>query len=127
MTAHEWSPPYTAWTYLGLGLALLALLLLARRWARSPSARCWRLLLLRAGVLALLVGILLNLVRVTETRLPPQTPEVVYLVDCSRSMALDRPVSRLERVKQVMGESLRRLPRAGPRLSLYGFGEDLAA
>src|SRR5437763_1721129 len=64
MTAHEWSPPYTTWTYLGLGLALLALLLLARQWARSPSARSWPLLLLRAGVLALLLGILLNLVRV---------------------------------------------------------------
>jgi uncharacterized membrane protein len=127
MTLHEWSPPYGAWVYLALGLALLALLLLARRVARSPSARGWLLLVLRAAVLALLVFVLLNRVRVRETRLPPRAAEVVCLVDCSRSMALDRPVTRLDQVKQAIAAAQRRLPPEGPRLRFLRFGEDISA
>jgi uncharacterized membrane protein len=127
MSTHEWSPPYGPWIYVGLGLALATLLLLARRLARSPVARHWLLLLLRGGVLALLLLVLLNLVRVTEWRLPPRPPEVVYLVDCSRSMALDRPVSRMQQVRQAIDHSRRRLPPNGPRLSTYRFGDQLQA
>src|SRR6516225_7122377 len=127
MTASQWSPPYGPWTYVGLGLGLAVLLLLARRFARSPSARNWLLLLLRGAVLSLLVLVLLNLVRVTETQLPPRPPEVLYLVDCSRSMALDRPVSRLDQVQQAIAQGQRRLPPNPPRVSLYRFGTDLAA
>jgi uncharacterized membrane protein len=85
------------------------------------------LLLLRGAVLSLLVLVLLNLVRVTETQLPPRPPEVLYLVDCSRSMALDRPVSRLDQVQQAIAQGQRRLPPNPPRVSLYRFGTDLAA
>jgi uncharacterized membrane protein len=127
MTALEWSPPYGAWTYIAAAVVLAALLLLARRWARSPAARGWGLLLLRGAVLALVLLILLNLVRVTETRLPPRVPEVVYLVDCSRSMALDRPQSRLDQVKQAIAQAGLRLPPDPPRVSLYRFGDQLAA
>jgi uncharacterized membrane protein len=126
MTAHEWSPPYPAWVYLTLAVAVTGILLLARRLARAPAARSWLLLLLRAGVLALLAAILLNLVRVTETRLPPRTPEVVYLVDCSRSMALDRPTCRLDQVKLVLTQAERQ-PRTGPQphTTLYRFGDQM--
>jgi hypothetical protein len=127
MTSLQWSPPYGAWTYLAACVALLALLLLARRWARSPAARGWALLVLRGGVLALVLCILLNPVRVTETRLPPRVPEVVYLVDCSRSMALDRPQSRLDQVKEAIARSDRRLPPDGPHVNLYRFGDQLSA
>jgi uncharacterized membrane protein len=128
MTAHEWSPPYAAWVYIGAALALVVFLLLARRFARSPVARNWLLLLLRGGVLALLLAILLNFVRVTEARLPPRTQEVVYLVDCSRSMALDRPTSRIDQVKQVIDRAQRlQPPGPRPRTSLYRFGEQLTA
>jgi uncharacterized membrane protein len=128
MTAPEWSPPYAAWVYVGIGLALTALLLLARRAARPPAARHWAFLLLRAGVLAVLLVILLNCVRVTETRLPPRAAEVVFLADCSRSMVLDRPVSRLDQVKQAIGKSQRLLKAdPPPRISLYRFGDRLAA
>jgi uncharacterized membrane protein len=128
MTAPEWSPPYPAWIYVALAVAAVGFLLLARRLAPAPAARSWLLLFLRAGVLVLLAAILLNFVRVTETRLPPRLPEVVYLVDCSRSMALDRPTSRLDQVKQVIGQAERQA-QSGPRLStrLYGFGEDMKA
>jgi hypothetical protein len=127
MTSLQWSPPYSAWVYVAAGVALAVLLLVARRWARSPAARGWALVLLRAGVLALLLFILLNLVRVTETRLPPRVPEVVYLVDCSRSMALDRPHSRLDQVKQAMAQSERRLPPQPPHINLFRFGDELTA
>src|SRR5262249_53362161 len=105
MSPHEWASPYGVAVYVGLGPALVILLLLARRFSRSPSARRWSLLLLRAGVLATLVLILLNLVSVSEAQLPPHAPEIVYLVDCSRSMALDRPLPRSESVKQTIAWS----------------------
>jgi uncharacterized membrane protein len=128
MPPHEWALPYGVAVYAGLGLALVVLLLLARRFARSPSARRWSLLVLRAGVLATLVFILLNLVSVSEARLPPRAPEVVYLVDCSRSMALDRPLPRLEIVKQAIARSGRLVTaNPPPRVSMYRFGEGLAA
>ncbi len=127
MTTYEWSPPYNFWTYLGLGLALLALLLLARWSARTPAARSWTLLLLRGSVLALLIGILLNLTHVTEARLPALAPEVVYLVDCSRSMALDRPISRLQQVKQVIEQGHHARTADAVRLSIYHFGDRLTA
>jgi uncharacterized membrane protein len=128
MTSYDWSPPYAAVVYLGLALGLVALLLLARRAARSATARSWGLLLVRMGVLAVLLAMLFNPVRVTETRLPPRTPELVYLIDSSRSMALDTPTSRLERVKQVLRQT-RRLANgsSSTRVTLYRFGQELVA
>jgi uncharacterized membrane protein len=128
MTPYEWSPPHIAVVYLALGLGLIVLLLLACRFARSSTARSWPLLLVRAAVLAVLLVLLSNPVRITETRLPPRTPEVTYLIDCSRSMALDRPTSRLEQVKQTLARGTRALPKnTGPRISLYRFGNELVA
>src|SRR5262245_42439204 len=128
MTPHEWASPYGVAVYIGLGLALVISLLLARRFARSPSARRWSLLVLRACVLATLVFILLNLVSVSEARLPPHSPEVVYLIDCSRSMALDRPLPRLEVVKRAIAGSGRLVTVSpSPRVSMYRFGEGLKA
>src|SRR6516165_4618039 len=128
MTPLEWASPYGVSIYVGLGLALVVLLLLARRFARSPSARRWPLLVLRAAVLATLVLILLNLVSVSVARLPPRAPEIIYLVDCSRSMALDRPVARLDVVKQAIVRSGRLTTTSPPpRVRMYRFGEGLAA
>jgi uncharacterized membrane protein len=126
MSFSEWSPPYGPWLYVGLGLGLAAILLLARQVARSPAARNWLLLLLRGGALAVLLLVLLNLVRVTEWRLPPRPPEVALLVDCSRSMALDRPASRMQLVRRALDRA-RRLPPGGPRLTAYRFGDQLRA
>jgi uncharacterized membrane protein len=126
MSFSEWSPPYGPWLYVGLALGLAAVLLLARQVARAPAARNWLLLLLRGGALALLLLVLLNLVRVTEWRLPPRPPEVALLVDCSRSMALDRPASRMQLVRRALDRA-RRLPPGGPRLTAYRFGDQLRA
>jgi uncharacterized membrane protein len=128
MTRFEWSPPYEFVVYVGAGVALLALIVLAYRLAKSPTARRWPLIVVRVFVLAALVGLLLNPVRVREERLPPRRPGVVYLVDCSRSMALDSPISRLEQVKAVLDESNQSLQApTSPRIALYRFGQELAA
>jgi uncharacterized membrane protein len=128
MTTLEWSPPFSMWLYVALAGGAIAFLLLARRLASATAARSWVLLLLRAGVVFLLAVILLNLVAVAETRLPPRTPEIVYLVDCSRSMALDRPTSRLDQVKQTMDQAEHATStQPAPRTSLYRFGDHLTA
>jgi uncharacterized membrane protein len=124
---HEWASPYSAWLYVGLGLVLVALLLLVRRAGRVPAARRWPLFLLRACVLGLLLVILLNPTRVTEAHLPARMPEIVYLVDCSRSMALDRPVSRLDQVKQVIRQGQPPQSADGPPIRYYHFGDRLLA
>jgi uncharacterized membrane protein len=128
MTAYQWSPPYLAVAYIGIGLALLCALFLARQFARSPTAKRLPLLIVRGGVLALLLILLLNPVQVSQTRLPPHVPEMVYLVDCSRSMALDQPQNRLEQVKDAIEKS-KHLPRKGaqPKVTLYSFGSELLA
>jgi uncharacterized membrane protein len=128
MTPLQWSPPLPAAGYLGLALGLVFLILLARHWASSPTARSWLLLLLRAVVLAFLLAVLVNPVQVAESRLPPRPAEVAYLVDCSRSMALDRPVQRMAVVKQAIEQAQRRIPADRlPHISLYGFGQQFAA
>ena len=81
---------------LGCALALW----LARRWATSPLARNWLLIVLRAVVLGLLVSLALESDGgQAKSPSPPQPAEMVYLVDCSQSMGLDRPISRLDQVK----------------------------
>jgi uncharacterized membrane protein len=128
MTTYEWSPPYLTVVYVGVGAVLLILLVLARRFAKSQTARSWPLLLVRVSVLAILVLLLLNPVRVREDRLPPRLPAVAYLVDCSRSMALDAPVSRIEQVKGALTQSKKLLPQTSqPRVGLYRFGQELLA
>jgi len=128
MTQHEWARPYSVTVYVALGLCLFVFLLLARQFSRFPSARRWSLLILRGGVLATLVFILLNLVSVTESREPPRVSEIVYLLDGSRSMALDRPLARIDAIKQLIVRSDRLVTaKPAPRLSMYRFGEGLAA
>ncbi len=127
MAGYDWFPPYAAEVYVGVGVGLLFCLLLARRLSRAAAGRRWALVLLRGLVLAGLVFILLNMVRVSETHLPAQQPEFVYLIDCSRSMALDRPLSRLDQVKQAIRQAEDGLPASRPRISLYRFGSRLLA
>src|SRR5262245_14870624 len=96
----EWSPSESHAAFLLLVIGLTAALLLSRRVAISPTARSWTLVVLRVCVLAILVMILANPVRISESRTPPLLPSAVYLVDSSRSMALEKPTSRLEQARQ---------------------------
>jgi len=82
MSSFDWSPNHGNAVLLGLAGALALILLLARRLARSPIARSWPLLIVRGAVLAVLLALILHPVRMSKTRLPPQAPEICYLVDC---------------------------------------------
>lgn len=125
----DWSSPYSAWIYVALGLGCLALIALARRWAISAPLRRWTLFVPRLLVLGLLLVILLNPVLRQEHRLPPQPSQVIYLVDSSRSMGLEAPVSRAQQVQQMIAEVDRRLATttSRPRIQLFRFGNDLAS
>ena len=124
----QWSLPYSWMVYAALAAGLCALLWAARRWAISPKLQSWLLLAPRAVVLAVLLLVLLGPIRRSEEQLPPRQPSVAYLIDCSESMALDRPESRLDRVRRTIAEADRLLPAGDrPRVQWFRFGEGLSA
>jgi uncharacterized membrane protein len=125
MSTLQWLPPYSTAIYLGLLAGCVLVLWLARRWATSPLARSPLLLVLRAIVLSLLVLMLLNPVRRTELRSPPRPADMVYLVDCSKSMGLNRSGNRLEQVKDALRQCT--APRSSVRPSVFRFGRQLGA
>src|SRR5205085_1406022 len=124
----EWSRPYSPWLYLSLVVAMVLLVVVARRTAISDRLRSWLLFIPRAIVLALLVCILLNPVRRTEHRLPSQPPQVQFLVDASRSMALEQPVSRAAQVQRTIQEVHAELKQPdNAQVQLFRFGDRLAS
>lgn len=124
----EWSPSQPSTYYIALAVGLGASLFLARRLATIPAARSLLLLALRTAILAMLFFILLEPVRVTEDHLPPQPARAVYLVDRSRSMGLDRPVSRLDQARQTIKSAEAKVPiELRPKTELYAFGDDIQA
>ena len=73
---------------------LTCLLFLAFRFASAPTARSKALVALRAGSLGMLILILLNPVRLLQVKRARPAPTAVFLIDRSRSMSLEAPVSR---------------------------------
>ena len=124
----EWSPSHSASYYVILAALVAVSLLLARRFAKVPAGRSLLLFGLRAAVLTVIFLILLEPVRVTIFRGPEQPPSAVYLVDCSRSMALEQPISRLDQARRTIAAAEAQLG-AGiqPKIELYGFGDDVQA
>src|SRR5438045_4169889 len=98
----EWSSPYPGWVYLILGAGFVVLIAIARRTAISDRLRRWWLFLPRLMVLSLLLLVLLNPVERRELRLPDQPAQVPFLIDASRSMALEQPQSRSLQVQQAI-------------------------
>ena len=124
----EWSRSNPIEFALAVGFALFALLILARRTARTADARSLLLTGLRASALAVLVAILIDPVETTRRRLPGERPTAVYLVDGSRSMGLERPTSRLDRVDRVIARAEGSIgPERLPSIERYRFGRSLAA
>jgi hypothetical protein len=124
----EWAPSHPSVYYVAFAAGLCAALFLARRFATVRTAGSLLLLGLRAAVLAILFVILLEPVRVTATRLPEQPPTAVFLVDRSRSMALEAPNTRLNQARQTIQLAEAQLPvQSRPKIELYGFGEDMQA
>jgi uncharacterized membrane protein len=123
-----WSHPHDGRLYLTLAVVLAGILVLASRLANAPSARSKVLLVLRALAVGVLVLILLNPVRVQETRYRGPEPAAVFLLDESRSMSLEKPFSRAQAVDRLIQNAEAMMPaQARPEIQTFGFGSDLVA
>lgn len=125
----EWSSPYSEWVYLVLAFGIVVLIGVARQTAISSRLKQWWLFLPRAIVLSLLLGVLLNPVERREHRLPDQPAQVQFLVDSSRSMALEQPLSRSMQVQQAIQVVDAQLQQQAdrPRVQLFRFGYQLSS
>ncbi len=125
----EWSVPYSGWLYFAVAAGMVALIFLARWTAISDRLRSWSLFAPRLLVLLLLLMVLLNPVQRREHRLPDQPAQVMFLVDSSRSMALEQPQSRSLVVQQTIQEVDSQLHRHAnrPRVQLFRFGQQLSS
>ena len=123
-----WSHPHDGRFFLALAMGLVGFLVLASRFARAQSARGIVLLVLRALALGVLVLILLNPVRVQETRHRGREPAAVFLLDESRSMSLESPRTRAQSVDELIRKAEAGLPDVRrPPILRFGFGTELAA
>ncbi len=125
----EWASPYSIWIYLALVVGIAALIVVARWTAISGRLQSWWLFVPRLIVLGLLLVILFNPVQRSEHRLPNQPAQVQFLVDASRSMALDQPLSRSLQVQQTIQKTSSSLQSQtdAPRVQLYRFGNQLSS
>lgn len=126
---HEWSSPYPGWVYLVLAVGIVVLIGVARHTAISSRLKQWWLFLPRVIVLSLLLWVLLNPVERREHRLPDQPAQVQFLVDSSRSMALEQPISRSLQVQQAIQVVDAQLQQQAdrPRVQLFRFGHQLSS
>jgi uncharacterized membrane protein len=129
-TTLQWASPFS----LSLVLALVVLaglgLIVLRRAAGRPLALARRpaLLLIRLLIVAILVLIVINPVRVAVTPGILERPRVIYLVDTSQSMALGQKASRWNQVETTIRDAERlRDSRTGAQVSVFRFGSRLAA
>jgi uncharacterized membrane protein len=124
----EWSSPYSAWLYVALAAGVATLIFVARRTAISDRLRSWLLFVPRLAVFTLLIVILLNPVLKHELRLPAQPAQVHFLMDVSRSMAFDQPVSRMAHIQTALSGMNNWLTGPDrPRVQLYRFGDQLSS
>ncbi len=124
----EWFSPYPRWVMLLLVFGIAMLLWQARRMAVSDRLRSAWFFIPRTLTLSLLVLILMNPTQRREHRLPPEPAEVVFLMDASRSMALDMPDSRAAQVGYALDDLQPILTAAdAPRVQMYRFGNELAS
>jgi uncharacterized membrane protein len=124
----EWSSPYSGWLYAVVAVGIAVLVYAARRIAISDRLRSWLLFVPRLAVFALLVLILLNPVLKRELRLPAQPAQVHFLMDVSRSMAFDQPVTRMAHIQTALAGMNNWLTGPDrPRVQLYRFGEQLSS
>ncbi len=123
-----WDPPFSSAVIYCAAGAAVAVLLLAWRWALQPSGRGLKFFVPRLMSWGLAGVILANPVTEQSRELPPQPARVTALVDCSRSMGLDHPETRLESARNALhiNESLLD-PAHGADLQLFTFGEQLSS
>jgi hypothetical protein len=123
-----WSHPHDALFYLAIAVGLAGVLVVAFRFAATRKARSIALLALRAAALGVLVLILLNPTQANhEKQIGPQ-PMALFLLDQSRSMSLESPISRSQAARQMIRRAEDLVPPdRRPAIQKYGFGRDLSA
>jgi len=122
-------PPVSLALVGALAVVLLVLLVLARWFVGPPTslARRWGLLIVRALVVAILLAILANPVRLDELPGLVERPKVVYLLDASQSMALGDDTSRWDEALGTIRTANGLVPRESqPQLSMFRFGRRLS-
>jgi uncharacterized membrane protein len=118
-------------TEIALGLAVglpLAVLLLARLLGRANAvSRRWSLWILRGTVLAVVVVVLANPVRIDELPGPVERPEMFYLLDTSSSMQMGSPLSRWEESLRLIDEARKEAGATPAVPKAFRFGQRLTA
>ncbi|NLS95248.1 MAG: hypothetical protein GXX96_24080 [Planctomycetaceae bacterium] len=122
--------PVSLLEIVGCAVAALAVLFLLRRFVGPPLAlaRQPALWVLRGLILAILLAILANPVRVDRSSGDVRRSSVFYLLDTSASMALGESESRFEQAAGMIREVDQRLTaEERPEISVYRFGQRLEA
>ncbi|HWB10212.1 MAG TPA: hypothetical protein VG826_13360 [Pirellulales bacterium] len=125
----EFLPPLSFAAALAVVLSVALGVLLMRRLLGPANAvsRRWSLWVLRGAILAVVLVVLLNPVRVDELPGPVERPEIFYLLDTSASMQMGSPKSRWDESLETIAEA-RRLAASSPALAkAFRFGQRLAA
>jgi uncharacterized membrane protein len=126
----DFLPPVSLETVAELAIAALAVLIVLRLLA-GPAATISRragLYVLRAVILATVLALLFNPVRVQELPGSIDAPDIFYLLDASSSMAMGTGTTRWDDVTGMIKEASDKAgDRSHARLNLFRFGQKLAA
>jgi uncharacterized membrane protein len=126
----QWATPYSLGLLVAFATAAFAGFALLRWTSGRPIAPARRLALrvLRLAILAILVLIIVNPVRVDETPGTVERPKLFYLLDTSQSMAIGKSQARWDQVVQtIRGVEGDRDSRTGAQIGVFRFGSSLAA
>ena len=113
--------------WLLVGCAVGAILLAWLLGPANPVARRWSLWGLRAAILAIVVVVILNPVKVDQHDGPIQRPEMFYLVDASASMQMGNPRSRWDESLATIREAHQQASDSHAIVKPFRFGQRLAA
>jgi hypothetical protein len=125
----QFLPPLAPLALLGL-LAALVTAGLALGWLLGGAnivARRWSLWLLRGAILAIVIVVLLNPVRVEELPGPVERPEIFYLLDTSASMQIGSPRSRWDETLLRIEEAHKLAESSPAVVKPFRFGQRLMA
>lgn len=129
MSRLAFESPVTLPLLAGIALAAVLLWALFRRALGPPAgiSRRTGFFVLRGLLVATLVLILLNPVRVTQTPGIAERPELFYLVDSSQSMTLGEPTTRWEDALEAMRDAAAQASGSPVDVKLFRFGQRLLA
>jgi uncharacterized membrane protein len=126
----QWATPYSLGLLIAFALAAIAGFVVLRLISGRPivPGRRVGLLAIRLALLAIVALIIMNPVRVDETKGAVELPRVCYLLDASQSMAIGKDATRWDQaIATIKGTTAALNPRAAAQVSTFRFGARLAA